>query len=530
MDKAALYLRSSKDRADVSISSQRRELHQLAASRQITIIDEFSDVVESAKTEHRPGFQALLRAIKAPRRTWNVLLAVDTSRLSRRRYIAQVFAHECRKHGVKVIYSKVPEVDPISQVILDSVLQAMDEVHSLMSREKGLAGMRENVLAGYRAGGRAPWGYKLKTLHTGKLREGQPVLKSVLEPDPACAHLAERYLKARAAGTPRTDAARALGITRADTSLIATEWQALTYAGHTVWNVHQEQIDGRYKGGVKRRPRNEWVIARDTHPALIGHGEAEAILAQLETSAHRQAGLTAARSAYVLAGLLTAPNGAKWVGSSARSTTGERLAYYRIVKTADQPGAALRCEEVDKAVIGRIFRDLRSPQFVRALLKEIRKYSEGPEDPAADLRANFASLTQRISTMMDVAADLKDSGPALRKIDALEEERKALAMEIERLESEYSAAAAFATLTEKDVSRWLESMAESVDHESPEALQTMVRSMVEKIDLDPQTVECRIHYALSSASEFCSRLASPRGFAAPTKFRALSMLRIAGAA
>ena len=48
---------------------------------------------------------------------------------------------EASNKDTDIIFAKVPEVDPISQVILDSVLQAMDEVHSLMSREKGLAGM-----------------------------------------------------------------------------------------------------------------------------------------------------------------------------------------------------------------------------------------------------------------------------------------------------------------------------------------------------------------------------------------------------
>lgn len=35
------------------------------------------------------------------------------------------------------------------------------------------------------------------------------------------------------------------------------EWNALTYAGHTVWNVRNEVGSDGYKGGVKRRPRTE---------------------------------------------------------------------------------------------------------------------------------------------------------------------------------------------------------------------------------------------------------------------------------
>ncbi len=55
MTNAAIYLRSSKDRHDVSIESQRRELKKLAQSKEMTIVREYVDVVESAKTEFRPA-------------------------------------------------------------------------------------------------------------------------------------------------------------------------------------------------------------------------------------------------------------------------------------------------------------------------------------------------------------------------------------------------------------------------------------------------------------------------------------------
>lgn len=86
---AAIYLRSSKDRKDVSIDAQRRELQNLATSQGIIVAKEYSDVVESAKDENRPGFQHLLYDLKSSSRTWTTLLVVDTSRLSRRRYMAK---------------------------------------------------------------------------------------------------------------------------------------------------------------------------------------------------------------------------------------------------------------------------------------------------------------------------------------------------------------------------------------------------------------------------------------------------------
>lgn len=186
---AVLYLRSSKDRASVSLAAQRRELMALAQTKGLIVSAEYADAVESGKDTDRAGFQALLRDLKAKGRTWVAILIYDTSRVGRRRHIAEVFRHECKKLGIELLFAKMPETDPISQVILESVFQAMDEVHSLMSREKGLAGMAENVRQGFRAGGRAPYGYTLARIDTGSVREGLAVTKSKLAPDPATAKL-----------------------------------------------------------------------------------------------------------------------------------------------------------------------------------------------------------------------------------------------------------------------------------------------------------------------------------------------------
>ena len=56
----ALYLRSSKDRSDVSIDAQRRELTALATQRGLLVVREYSDVVESGTDENRPGLRALV--------------------------------------------------------------------------------------------------------------------------------------------------------------------------------------------------------------------------------------------------------------------------------------------------------------------------------------------------------------------------------------------------------------------------------------------------------------------------------------
>ncbi len=82
------YLRSSKDRSDVSIDVQRRAMHELAVSRALSIVVEYAEAVESGKDEDQPAFQRLLNDMKNPARQWRTVLVLDTSRIARRRHLA----------------------------------------------------------------------------------------------------------------------------------------------------------------------------------------------------------------------------------------------------------------------------------------------------------------------------------------------------------------------------------------------------------------------------------------------------------
>lgn len=86
------------------------------------------------------------------------------------------------------------------------------------------------------------------------MREGQPVTKSRLVVNQDAARIGQ-YLRGRAMNRGRTALMRELGMESvSETTLIGIEWNALTYAGHTVWGVHAERVGGAYVGGAKRRP------------------------------------------------------------------------------------------------------------------------------------------------------------------------------------------------------------------------------------------------------------------------------------
>ncbi len=502
MATAAFYLRSSKDRADISLAAQRHELEKLAASRSLTVVKSYEDAVESGSTEDRPAFIELVRALKDAGRGWAFLLVYDTSRIARRRYIAQAIKHEAKKRGVIILYARLPaDLDPVAELVLESVFEAMDEAHSLMSREKGLAGMAENVRRGWRAGGRAPLGYRLESHATGAVRDGKPVTKSKLLPD-GKARMVGDYLRARASGTPRTVAARGLDLSA--TSLIGMEWNALVYAGHTVWNRHAAQGTGH-----KRRAREQWQITRDTHPALITDAEAEAILTQLETSEIGAAvsRAKAATSDFLLTGFLYTADGQMWVGHGNR---------YRLKAKDGRPGKTVAAATLDAAVLDQFASDMGSDDFLGRLLAAVKKIRRS--NPTADIETRIRKAEREKARAAELALSESASETYLALVRQRSEQIEALKREADAVRADDALSRELAGLSIEKLRAVL------ADRTPAKALP----ALVERIILEPD-LTCRLEYRAVHGQRRWLSVASPRGFDSwPPELT--SLVRLLGAA
>lgn len=497
IERAALYLRSSKDRSDVSIDAQRRQLQEMATERGFAIVAEFSDVVESGKDENRKGFQDLIAAVRQKRRGWETLVLLDTSRLSRRRHISILFEEvEAKKHGVRVVYKSLPESDPITEMLLRSILQAMDEWHSLTSKAKGLAGMAENVRQGWRAGGKAPMGYRLVHTPTGAIREGVAVLKSKLAPADDAPQV-KQYLELRAADVKRAAACATSGITSSASTLVSVEWNALTYAGHTVWNMRHEMAGG-YKGGAKRKPRAEWMVQRDTHEALISDAQAETLLRKLEAfdRGHHSHG------DYLLTGILRSPAGESWHGSATRQRP-----FYRIGK-----GGAVSATVVEKAVLRQVAADLESPDFVAGMNAALKKRFDDRrrDDVLPALRKEYADLERRIARLTEMLSDTTSPEPLLRQMERHEERRTALLPEIADREEAARDVGKVQAMTNPQVAKLMRALREEMETLDRDRLRDFLVGLVETIVLDAVAETLVITYRLSAATRV--RVASPAGF------------------
>ena len=471
-------------------------MQQLASDRGFTIVAEFADAVESGKDELREGFQKLLTAMRNKRRGWDTLLILDTSRLARRRHISLVFEEvEAKKHGVRVVYKSLPDSDPITEMLLKSILQAMDEWHSLTSKQKGLAGMAENVRQGWRAGGRAPIGYQLEHVETGAMREGAPVRKSKLVPSED-AGMMKTYLTLRAKGVNRPNAAGKVGLKASPSTLVGIEWNALTYAGHTAWNVRHEHGPSGYAGGVKRRPRSEWVIQKNTHEALITDEEAEILLVRLESfdRGHHS------HADYLLTGLLKCPTGNNWRGSD-----GGDGGYYRLGK-----GKRVKANTVESAVLTQVVEDMRTPDFIEELTAAARQQFDDrrKDDALPAMKRDAADLERRIKRLTEMLSDTARPEPLLRQIEDYDGQRTAMLVEIEKREEEAKQVAKVKALAAPQVARMLNLIAEEFDELDREKLRDLLKGLVEQVVLDDTAQTFQITYRLAAATGL--RMASPR--------------------
>ena len=174
----------------------------------------------------------------------------------------------------------------------EAIFQAFDYIHSQQSKAKGVASMKQNIRSGYRAGGQAPYGYRLKKEEFGKHRSGEAITKTKLVPDPETSKIAREYFERRSKlearrsiledfyhrGIPSPNGMKAWPVSTAK----SMEDNIEVYLGHTVFNRHNERVKIRgklegYLGGQKWRTREEWVIKQNTHDPLITEEIADAI-------------------------------------------------------------------------------------------------------------------------------------------------------------------------------------------------------------------------------------------------------------
>ena len=156
--KAVIYARYSSDnQREESIEGQLRECKEYAERNDITILSTYIDRAFSAKTDHRPDFQRMIK--DSEKGLFDAVIVWKLDRFARNRYDSAHYKMVLRKNGVRIISVKEPIADDSTGILLESILEGYAEFYSAELSEKVIRGLTENALKGKYNGGGIPIGY-----------------------------------------------------------------------------------------------------------------------------------------------------------------------------------------------------------------------------------------------------------------------------------------------------------------------------------------------------------------------------------
>ena len=281
---------SSKDKQDPSLSfpSQRKECEGKADELGGSIVVDFTDI-EKGRRDDREGWGELVNEAKRREtRRFDAVVIYATSRLSRDLFHALAYERELQAAGVEVFYA-LTAGDPTSPEgrLIRHVFQALDQFEVEKLGREVRRGQTENTRQGYRNGGRAPYGYRLKREphpNPARARVGDTKSRLVPDPDraPVIVEMFDRYLAGwgykeiadhfnRPGGPPppsHVDTKRNTS-SKWSKSTIRSMLENPVYAGRLYWNRLDFRAVKQGSGPLVRRDPEDWVQAAERHEALI---------------------------------------------------------------------------------------------------------------------------------------------------------------------------------------------------------------------------------------------------------------------
>jgi len=202
---------------------------------------------------------------------------------------------------------------------------------------------------------------------------------------------------------------------------------------------------------------------------------------------------------YLLKGLLLDPKGNAWHGDGAGR-------FYR------RGSRKVRADAFNKAILDQIAADLRSSNFAHELISNAQRARTGSvrEEMLKERGAVEQALTEKIDNLSAALGHGLAVRTLLEKIEAAQRDQDRVRAEIVELEREVDEERVLNALTDEHVELLLAEVARNMESIDGEGLRDFLRGLVDRIELDPASLACRLHYAISAARG--DSMASPRGF------------------
>jgi DNA invertase Pin-like site-specific DNA recombinase len=336
--RAVLYARVSSERQaerDLSIPAQLKALRAYAATKNWSIVKEFVDAAESARTANRPEFQHMIALARKKPLQFDGILVWKLSRFARNREDSILYKSLLRKHGVQVVSLSEPVDESPAGRLLEGVIEVIDEFYSANLAQDALRGMRENASRGFCNGGTAPYGYRQERVRVGSQ------LKSKLALEPREAPMVKRMFDLCLNGLGAMEIAKTLN------------QDSIRTRGGNPWNknvVHYMLKNEAYAGTLLfNKPKSKQVgpsaaegliRIENAHPAIVPHDAFLRVQVLLHDRSPQVIHPRLLTSEYLLSGLAYCGwCHRKLIGCSAKSG---RFHYYACQRVLKQGRAACR--------------------------------------------------------------------------------------------------------------------------------------------------------------------------------------------
>ncbi len=492
--KVALYVRVSSEKQaekDLSIVAQLKALREYAGKHGWTVVTEFKDEAESARTANRPAFQEMIGHAKRADKPFDAILIWKFSRFARNREDAIIYKALLRKRGVSVISMNEQIEDSPAGKMLEGMIEVMDEFYSANLGQDTIRGLKENASRGF-LNGCSSMGYKAK-----KVMDGNN-MRSKSELDETYAPIIKRIFKMSLAGLGLKEIAKTLNAEGIKTnkgklwsnSIIGYILKNETYTGTMIYNRKS-----RHKASANHPA--EVIRLENNHTAIISREDFESVQKLVAARSPKIIHPRSINSDYLLSGLLYCGKcGSKLIGSSAKSG---RFAYYTCSTYAKKGKKAcdmklLNQTQIENLVIDRLRTNVLTEQNLTELFnifqEEAKQTSTDSKDRLESLDRQLEGLKNRLGKLYNSLEsgklDVDDLAPRIKEIKGQIE-----ALEAQKAEVLAASQPQTASLDMPTLKAYVQDLADLLKKGSIVEQRGFLRSFVKRIDVNhPQvTIE-----------------------------------------
>ena len=407
--KAVIYARYSSDnQREESIEGQLRECTAYCKKNDITILRTYIDRAMSAKTDHRPDFQQMIK--DSAKGLFDVIIVWKLDRFARNRYDSAHYKAQLRKYGVKVLSATENISEGPEGIILESMLEGMAEYYSAELSEKVIRGHTENALKCKYNGGTPTFGF---TIDKDKYYQIDP------HTAPVVLEMFIRYDKGETMKNIR-DWLNGAGVTTVRGKKIDLNFVAAI--------LHNRKYIGEYS--------YRHIVTPGGIPAIVPQDLFDRVQQRLETNRKAPARHKAEDDYLLTTKLFCGTCGAMMVGESGTSASkGRKYHYYRCVntkkhKTCRAKHKSVRKLPLENAVVNATMAKVMDDNFVEYIADAVMdlQVKESSELPA--LRKQLEETERGITNMLNAIQMGIINQSTKQRLDELEERKKEIELHI----------------------------------------------------------------------------------------------------